>query len=95
MKRNGEWRLSPAFDICHSYRPSSDWVSQQSLSVNGKRQDITRGDLLSVSEQMHIKKAAYIIDQIHDIVQNWKHYAMKVDVSPALTRAIQKTLNLI
>jgi serine/threonine-protein kinase HipA len=94
MNKNGEWRLSPAFDVCHSYRPGSDWVSHQSLSVNGKRQNITRKDFLSISEQMHIKKATFIIDQIHDIIQNWKHYAKKVDVNTALTNAIQKTLYL-
>ncbi|MBL7836686.1 MAG: type II toxin-antitoxin system HipA family toxin, partial [Bacteroidetes bacterium] len=37
MHKNGEWRLSPAYDVCHAYRPGSQWVSQQSLSVNGKR----------------------------------------------------------
>lgn len=92
MNKDGVWKLSPAFDVCHSYRPGSTWVNQQSLSVNGKRQNITRDDFLSVAKQMSIKKAPTIIDQINKIVQNWSHYADRVEVSHELESAIQKTL---
>jgi serine/threonine-protein kinase HipA len=56
MDKNGQWALAPAYDICHAYRPDSPWVSQQSLSVNGKRRNIDRKDLLEVAKQMTIKK---------------------------------------
>ena len=92
MDRTGEWKLSPAFDICHSYRPGSTWVSQQSLSVNGKRQGITRHDLLSVARQMNIKKGANIIDQINEAVNNWPQYAEQTGVDPTLRDAINATL---
>ena len=26
MDKSGVWRLSPAFDVCHSFRPGSTWV---------------------------------------------------------------------
>ena len=42
MDKQGKWKLSPAFDICHAYRPGSDWVSQHALSINGKRKYITK-----------------------------------------------------
>jgi len=42
MDKTGKWKLAPAFDVCHSYRPGSTWVSQHSLSINGKRHDITQ-----------------------------------------------------
>jgi len=92
MDKSGQWKLSPAFDVCHSYRPGSAWVSQHSLSINGKRMDITRQDLLSVAKGMNIKKAAQIIDQIVEIVSKWKEYAEKVDVNDDLKNAIEKTL---
>lgn len=92
MDKSGEWQLSPAFDVCHSYRPGSLWVSQQSLSVNGKRKNITREDLLSVAKLMNIKKAPLIIEQVKSIVQKWEDYAAQVNVSNGLTAAIQKTL---
>ena len=92
MDKSGVWWLSPAFDVCHSYRPGSAWVSQQSLSVNGKRKDITRNDLLSVARQMNIKKAANIVAQINEVVNQWPQYAEQTNVSPKLRDAINATL---
>ena len=92
MDKSGAWNLSPAFDVCHSYRPGSDWVSQQSLSVNGKRNNITREDFLSVARQMNIKKAASIVTHINDTVNKWPEYAEEIKVNPALRDAIYKTL---
>ena len=92
MDKNGTWKLSPAFDVCHSYRPESEWVSRQLLSVNGKRDNIDRNDFLSVAHQMSIKKASNIIDHINDIIQNWLHYARQVNVNSKIASAIQKTL---
>jgi len=92
MTEDGKWRLSPAFDICHSYRPGSTWVSHQSLSVNGKRQNISRDDFLSVAKQMNIKKAPSIVAYINKIVSNWLEYAEQTKVTPDLRDSIDKTL---
>lgn len=95
MDKTGEWKLAPAYDICHAYRPDSNWVNQHCLSINGKRNDITRQDLLSVAGKMNIKKPGRIIDQIADVVSMWKGYAGKTSVSQDLTEAIQNTLLII
>jgi serine/threonine-protein kinase HipA len=92
MNQNGKWNLSPAYDVCHAYRPGSDWVSQHCLSVNGKRKDINRKDLVKIGKQMNIKKADKIIDQISSVISNWSQYAAKVDVNQKLTSSIKKTL---
>lgn len=92
MDEKGKWRLSPAYDMCHAYRPGSDWVSQHGLSVNGKRKNITKEDLLSVAKQMNIKKAEAIISKISSVVKEWSTYAEEVKVDSSLRDAIQKTL---
>lgn len=92
MDQSGVWKLAPAFDLCHSFRPGSAWVSQQSLSVNGKRTNIGKEDLLIVASQMNIKKAGIIIAQINDIVQHWSKYAAETSVDKTLSGAINKTL---
>jgi serine/threonine-protein kinase HipA len=92
MDKNGLWKLSPAFDVCYSYRPDSTWVSQQSLSVNGKRQNINRDDFLSVAKQMNIKNAAKIVIHVNEIVNNWSNYAEETKVNSTLRDAIAKTL---
>ena len=92
MDKTGEWSLSPAFDICHAYRPSSTWVSQHCLSINGKRNQINRSDLLEVARRMNIKGATKIIDQIDHVIGNWKNYADQQKVDPQLRDAIDATI---
>ena len=95
MDKTGQWKLSPAFDVCHSYRPGSAWVSQHSLSINGKRMNITRNDLLQVAKKMNIKKADIIIDQVHTAVSKWNDFAAQTDVKIELKEAISNTLLLL
>jgi serine/threonine-protein kinase HipA len=95
MDQIGQWALSPAYDICHAYRPDSPWVSQQSLSVNGKRQGIDRNGLLQVAKQMNIKKADDIISQITNVLKSWPKYANQCDVKGDMQDAIGKTFVML
>jgi serine/threonine-protein kinase HipA len=92
MDKTGTWKISPAYDVCHSYRPESPWVNQQSLSINGKRKNITRDDFLTVARQMNIKKAPAIVSQINDIVKNWGLYAEQTKVDAKLRDSIDRSL---
>jgi serine/threonine-protein kinase HipA len=92
LTQHGQWELAPAYDVCHAYRPGSEWVSQHALSINNKRKNITKEDLISISDSFNLKKAKRIILEINDSIQNWKKYAKEVAVKPALRDAIQKTL---
>jgi serine/threonine-protein kinase HipA len=92
MDKTGQWKLAPAFDVCHSYRPGSTWVSQHSLSINAKRQNITRDDLLKVAKNMNIKKAETIINQVNAVVTRWNDFAEQTNVKADLRDAVGKTL---
>ena len=92
MDKTGKWKISPAYDICHAYRPESEWVSKHALSINGKRNNFEKSDLLSVAQQMNIKKPEQIIEKIATVVNNWGFYANKVNVEKPLKNAIAKTL---
>ena len=95
MNPQGEWRLAPAYDVCHAYRPGSAWVSQHALSINGKRQGITRDDLLEVGRQMNVKKAPAIVQQIAETVAKWHEFAEQVKVDAKLRDAIGETLVIL
>ena len=92
LKQNQPWELAPAYDVCHAYRPGSEWVSQHALSINNKRNNITRKDLLLVGEAIHCKKAALIISEVNEVINDWKKYAKQVGVKPKLIKAIDDTL---
>ena len=92
MNRKGEWSLAPAFDVCHAYRPSSTWVHQHCLSINGKRNRIERSDLRAVASRMNIKKPDDLIDQVDEVIGRWRDYAQEQRVEPELMEAIESTL---
>lgn len=92
LKKDCEWELTPAYDICHAYQPGHAWVSQHILSINGKRTDITKKDLLTIADATRIRKAPEIIEQINEVVSNWTTYANLVEVHPKLRDSIAETL---
>jgi serine/threonine-protein kinase HipA len=92
FKKNQEWELSPAYDVCHAFRPGSEWVSQHALSINGKSKDIKRDDLLNVAQAMNIKKAGSIINEIDMTVSRWPDFAEEVHVNTELRDKIKGSL---
>ena len=82
----------PAYDICFAYRPGSPWVSSQSLTVNGKRTNITTANLLAVAKTVTIKKAAAIIEEVKTAVGNWARYAAQTNLDERLLQEIAKEL---
>ncbi len=92
LEKNAEWKISPGYDICHAYRPGSQWVSKHALSINGKREQITKEDLVVLAKSMNIRKPLKIIDQINDTVKDWEYYAEKTQVNDTLVEYIKNTL---
>lgn len=92
LKKDGKWELAPAYDVCHAYQPKHRWVSQHALSINGKRTNISKDDLLSFGKSVNIKKALDIVEEISHTVGRWKIFADEVKVSPKLRDAIAETL---
>lgn len=80
LKKGGSWELAPAYDVCFSYDPTNAWVSQQTLSVNGKRQHITKADLMTIAKSNNIKKGEVIIDDINRIIKSWGDFSSQAKV---------------
>ncbi|GAQ49970.1 TPA: type II toxin-antitoxin system HipA family toxin [Flavobacterium psychrophilum] len=91
LKQNESWELTPAYDVCFAYRPESTWVSQHNLSINGKRKDFTKEDLLQVAKSMNIRKANQIIQQINDVVSKWATFADEAKVKNDFMEQISKS----
>jgi len=91
LKQNQKWELAPAYDVCYSYDPTNIWVSQHTLSINGKHKQITQEDLMSIAKANNIKKGEAIIKNISKVVGNWRAYAKSVDIEKRLAETIAKT----
>ena len=94
LKRNQNWRLAPAYDLCFSFDPNNHWVNKQTLSVNGKRLDINKDDLMTIARDNNIKKGAKIIDKINGTIKSWNNYAKQAQVRNDLKERIQNSLNI-
>ena len=92
MDKTGTWKLSPAYDISWAYNPKGEWTSNHQMSINNKWDNITRADLLTVADAMHIKKAGNIIDEICDAVSMWPTIAKEYDIPNDIVTGIDNTL---
>jgi serine/threonine-protein kinase HipA len=90
LKDGGKWELAPAYDVTHAHSPDSIWTAQHLMSVNGKFDDISRSDLLSVSDRFLIPSAKGILNEVLSAVGEWPKYASEAGVSPARLDAIRK-----
>lgn len=95
MDKNGQWRLSPAYDVIYAYNPTGDWTSRHQMSINGKRDNFIRDDLLSVSKEMNIKSSDRIISDIVEVVSNWPTFAKDAGVEVSQLKSIRKTHRLL
>ena len=96
MDKEGEWRLSPAFDVAYSYNPQGSWTSQHQMSLNGKRDGFELSDLIAFGEFAGLKarKMKAIIAEIIETVQQWTDFAAQAKVHDEHVTQIQRTLRI-
>ncbi len=94
MNAQGKWRLAPAFDVIWACNPSGDWTNLHQMSVNGKRADFARSDLLAVASEYGIKNASELMDVVIEAIRRWTDYAEATGVSLEITKSIGATHRL-
>ena len=96
MDKQGQWRLSPAFDVVYSYNPAGDWTAQHQMSLNGKRDNFDRDDLFAFAKVAGIKtaKASAILEEVVAAVTKWREFAMIAEVLPMHADEVEKSTRL-
>jgi len=96
MDKQGQWRLSPAFDIAYSYNPNGAWTSRHQMSLNGKRDDFQVDDLAAFAQTAGLKraKAVALLREVAGSVKNWRGYAKAAGVSAHDVKRIEKTFRV-
>jgi serine/threonine-protein kinase HipA len=94
MNKEGEWSLSPAFDVSYSYNPNGEWTSQHQMRINGKRDQFEMEDLIELSKKADLKKdkAIKIIENVTNVLKKWNEYAEKAGVFESFKNEIRKNL---
>jgi serine/threonine-protein kinase HipA len=96
MDRAGRWRLAPAYDLTWAYRPGNVWLDSHQMTINGKRDGITRADLRRVAELAGLKRgrADAILAEVVDAVRAWPEIAAAQRVDPEMAERIAATHRL-
>jgi serine/threonine-protein kinase HipA len=88
LDETGAWQLAPAYDVTHAYASSSIWLQHHLMSVNGKFDDITRADLMTVAERFNVVGAAQVITDVNDALSSWAEFAMTAGLDVEVADAV-------
>lgn len=88
MNKDGEWDLSPAYDIS----PTFGYGHQ--MEINFKDKGVDHNDLLLMAERFDIKNAKEILDEQIDILQGFAKYAKDVGLSKEKIVSVGKHFKL-
>lgn len=101
MDRTGTWSLAPAYDVTYSYNPNGRWTSQHQMTINGKRKNITKKDILECAVNAGIKQtvAKEIMVEVLGVVSQWEKYAdiakVEKERADAISRALVENFKII
>ncbi len=88
MDENGKWKIAPAYDLTFS----SSSHGMHSTMVSGESANPTKQHLLELANYFKIKNASNIIDQVQEVIYNWKVYANQYNVSFDSKNRIKKII---
>ena len=90
MDSDGKWRLSPAYDVTYSHNPSGKWTNQHQMSLNGKRDNFTREDLIQAGDAISLSKPEEVLNDVVAAVDKWSSYAKDAGLQKALVLEISR-----
>ncbi len=90
MTADGKWHLSPAYDVTYSHNPAGQWTSQHQMSLNGKRDNFTREDLIQAGEAISLFKPENVLNDVMSAVEHWADYAKDAGLKKELVLEISR-----
>ncbi|MEQ1829214.1 MAG: type II toxin-antitoxin system HipA family toxin [Pirellula sp.] len=91
MDEEGNWRLSPAYDLTFSGGPGGEHCT--TVSGEGKHPAAEHLLLLASTFSIGAKEAKQIIEQVKSVVLDWKRYAEMASVARASATMITKEIS--
>ncbi len=94
MTPDGQWQLSPAFDVTYSHNPAGHWTHQHQMSINSKRDNFVLADLIAVGESISLPRPKEIIEHTMHAVAQWPGFAAQAGLNSKLSREIAQNHRL-
>ena len=79
------WNLSPAYDMGFCYNPRGQWANAHQMSVAGKRDHVTKNDLLDFAAKQDIQDPAEVIRQVEYGISRFPEHAADCGVPKSET----------
>ena len=94
MDRQGNWDITPAYDLCHA--AGSDFTRFHQLSINNKTSDFTVKDLKHLSKFARLprNREKIVLEQTVDAFSTWHQTANELDMPKTLQEHVLHTLRL-
>lgn len=94
MDRQGDWTLTPAFDMCHA--EGSDFTRFHQLSINGKTSGFTKADLKHLAKYAGLpnNREKLILEQTVEAFTGWQAKAEELGVPKKIQDHVLRTLRL-
>ena len=93
MDKNGEWDLSPAYDLTFT---SNTWLDPSayvhSLCVWGKNSHVSKDDFIDFGEDFGIESSQKIVKEVADVVSTFPSRSQKYGIEKEWTDKIWKVL---
>jgi len=94
MDRQGNWDLSPAYDLCHA--EGSDFTRFHQLSVNAKTTDFVVDDIKHLASYAGLPRGRgkQILEQTVGVFSRWGNLSEELGIPQSLNDHVVRTLRL-
>ncbi len=92
-KASDSWDLSPAYDVTYALNPLLDFKNKsRALSINAKRTNISKSDILKIAEDFTIKNPEGVIKEVQsqkkDLLKLFKEHGIAKVTSDRIAKKI-------
>ena len=88
------WNLAPAYDLTYPLDALMNYTKvSRALSINGKRNNITRTDLLEIADQFTIKNPNGIIEEVLEATKLFRIFAEEHKIPKKVIDKIESEFN--
>ena len=95
MNKQGQWKISPAYDVSFAYNPNGMWTSSHQMTINGKRKNFTELDFETCAKLGNLsnREKKNAITDVKAAISKWKSIAKKTGLTGNRINEIWKILS--
>jgi len=82
--------------MTYSFNAAGSWTANHQMTMNSKHDGFTLADFKACAKAASMKRgrAEVIVDEVQQVVSQWRDYAKEAGVPDAWAKAIQRVLRL-